>query len=43
MSDMPNDTRDARDVRDTRSFTDAVLELLPQTRTDVEHFDEVWR
>ena len=25
------------------SFTDAVIELLPQTRTDVEHFDEVWR
>ncbi len=29
--------------RDTRSFTDAVLELLPQARTDVDHFDEVWR
>ena len=28
---------------DTRSFTDAVIELLPQSRTDVEHFDEVWR
>ena len=27
--------------RDTRSFTDAVIELLPQSRTDVEHFDEV--
>jgi len=27
----------------TRSFTDAVIELLPQARTDVEHFDEVWR
>jgi 3-isopropylmalate dehydrogenase len=26
---------------DTRSFTDAVIELLPQSRTDVEHFDEV--
>jgi len=26
---------------DTRSFTDAVIDLLPQTRTDVEHFDEV--
>jgi hypothetical protein len=26
---------------DTRSFTDAVIELLPQTRTDLEHFDEV--
>jgi isocitrate/isopropylmalate dehydrogenase len=29
--------------RETRSFTDAVLEMLPQARTDVEHFDEVWR
>ncbi len=29
--------------RDTRSFTDAVIELLPQARTDVEHFDEDWR
>jgi len=29
--------------RETRPFTDAVLELLPQARTDVEHFDEVWR
>lgn len=29
--------------RDTRSFTDAVLELLPRARTDVDHFDEVWR
>jgi 3-isopropylmalate dehydrogenase len=28
-------------ARDTRSFTDAVIDLLPQTRTDVEHFDEV--
>lgn len=28
---------------DTRAFTDAVIELLPQSRTDVEHFDEVWR
>jgi 3-isopropylmalate dehydrogenase len=28
---------------DTRSFTDAVIDLLPQSRTDVEHFDEVWR
>ena len=28
---------------DTRSFTDAVIELLPQSRTDVELFDEVWR
>jgi 3-isopropylmalate dehydrogenase len=29
--------------RDTRAFTDAVIELLPQARTDVDHFDEVWR
>src|SRR4029079_18882614 len=28
-------------LRDTRSFTDAVIDLLPQTLTDVEHFDEV--
>ena len=28
-------------THDTRSFTDAVIELLPQSRTDVEHFDEV--
>jgi isocitrate/isopropylmalate dehydrogenase len=28
---------------DTRAFTDAVIELLPQSRTDVEHFDEAWR
>ena len=28
---------------DTRSFTDAVIELMPQSRTDVEHFDEVWQ
>jgi 3-isopropylmalate dehydrogenase len=28
---------------DTRAFTDAVIELLPQSRTDVEHFDGVWR
>jgi 3-isopropylmalate dehydrogenase len=33
----------AETPRETRSFTDAVLELLPQARTDVEHFDEVWR
>lgn len=30
-------------TRDTRAFTDAVLELLPGARTDLEHFDEVWR
>lgn len=29
--------------RETRAFTDAVLELMPQARTDLEHFDEVWR
>ena len=29
-------------AHDTRSFTDAVIDLLPQARTDVEHFDEVW-
>lgn len=34
---------DAHTARETRSFTDAVLALLPQARTDVEHFDEVWR
>ena len=34
---------DADAARETRPFTDAVLELLPQARTDVEHFDEVWR
>ena len=27
----------------TRAFTDAVIDLLPSSRTDVEHFDEVWR
>jgi 3-isopropylmalate dehydrogenase len=26
--------------RDTRSFTDAVIELLPAARTDVDHFQE---
>jgi 3-isopropylmalate dehydrogenase len=35
--------RRARAPRDTRAFTDAVIELLPQARTDVDHFDEVWR
>jgi len=36
-------SRSPRSVaHDTRSFTDAVIELLPQARTDVEHFDEVW-
>lgn len=29
--------------RETRSFTDAVLELLPGARTDVEHFEGAWR
>jgi isocitrate/isopropylmalate dehydrogenase len=33
--------RSASRTHDTRSFTDAVIELLPQSRTDVEHFDEV--
>jgi 3-isopropylmalate dehydrogenase len=32
-----------RAPRDTRSFTDAVIQLLPRARTDVEHFDEDWR
>ncbi len=27
---------------DTRSFTDAVIDMLPEARTDVEHHDEVW-
>lgn len=31
------------DRRETRSFTDAVLELLPGARTDVEHFEGAWR
>ena len=26
----------------TRSVTDAVLELLPELRTDVEMFEEIW-
>jgi 3-isopropylmalate dehydrogenase len=29
--------------RETRSFTDAVIEMMPSARTDLEHFDEVWR
>jgi 3-isopropylmalate dehydrogenase len=33
--------RSSSRAHDTRSFTDAVIELLPQSRTDVEHFDEV--
>lgn len=28
---------------ETRGFTDAVLDLLPGARTDVEDFDQVWR
>jgi len=36
-------SRTGPSAHDTRSFTDAVIELLPQARTDVEHFDEVWR
>ena len=36
--------RDAeRRFRPSASISDAVIALLPQTRTDVEHFDEVWR
>jgi 3-isopropylmalate dehydrogenase len=34
--------RDAPVREDTRSFTDAVIDLLPQSRVDLEHFDEVW-
>lgn len=30
-------------ARDTRSFTDAVIELLPAARTDVDHFQETPR
>jgi isocitrate/isopropylmalate dehydrogenase len=30
-------------ARDTQSFTDAVIELLPAARTDVDHFQEAWR
>jgi 3-isopropylmalate dehydrogenase len=33
--------RSATGSHDTRSFTDAVIDLLPQSRTDVEHFDGV--
>ncbi|MGH3003183.1 MAG: isocitrate/isopropylmalate family dehydrogenase [Gaiellaceae bacterium] len=28
---------------DTRAFTDVVIELLPQSRTDIEHFEGAWR
>jgi 3-isopropylmalate dehydrogenase len=35
--------RDRSTPRATRDFTDAVIALLPEARTDVEHFDEVWR
>jgi 3-isopropylmalate dehydrogenase len=34
--------RSGADDQDTRSFTDAVIDLLPQSRIDMEHFDEVW-
>jgi len=27
---------------ETRTFTDAVIELLAEARTDVEHFEEIW-
>jgi len=33
----------AKEGQHTREFTDAVIALLPEARTDVEHFDEVWR
>ena len=32
----------APEARDTRSFTDAVIDLLPWARTDTDHFAEVW-
>jgi 3-isopropylmalate dehydrogenase len=35
--------RGAAAPRETRRFTDAVIEQLPGARTDMEHFDEVWR
>jgi 3-isopropylmalate dehydrogenase len=35
--------RNGAEPYETRRFTDAVIALLPETRTDVEHFDEVWR
>ena len=34
---------DADTARETRSFTEAVLDLLPGARTDLEHFDGAWR
>jgi 3-isopropylmalate dehydrogenase len=30
-------------THESRSFTDAVIEMMPSARTDLEHFDEVWR
>ena len=30
-------------TRDTKSFTDRVIEALPDARTDTELFEEVWR
>lgn len=30
-------------AHDTQSFTDAVIELMPQARVDMEYLDEVWR
>jgi 3-isopropylmalate dehydrogenase len=30
-------------TRDTRTFTDAVIERMPDARVDTEHFEEVWR
>jgi 3-isopropylmalate dehydrogenase len=29
--------------RETRTFTDAVIDLLPEKRTDLEHFEGAWR
>jgi len=34
---------EASGTRDTRSFTDRVIEVLPDARTDTELFEEVWR
>jgi hypothetical protein len=34
---------EASGTTDTRSFVDAVIEALPDARTDTELFEEVWR
>jgi 3-isopropylmalate dehydrogenase len=36
-------TMDDSASRKTKSFTDAVIECLPEARTDTELFEEVWR